>query len=69
MAGKINKDNFKSGRSKILSTACNESDKEREFFVLIKSIIARGNHAEVHGKQDGTFKIYEVKKNIVTVGK
>lgn len=33
----------------------------------IEAITERGNNAEVKRKKDGSFTVYEVKKNIVTV--
>lgn len=33
--------------------------------ITIKRILAKGNNAEVKGKGDGSYTIYEVKKNLV----
>ena len=33
--------------------------------VAIKRIVAKGNHAEVKQRKDGSLVVYEVKKNIV----
>ena len=32
--------------------------------ITIKRILAKGNNAEVKGKGDGSYTIYEVKKNL-----
>lgn len=36
-------------------------------WTAVCSITDRGNNAEVKRKKDGSFTVYEVKKNIVTV--
>ncbi len=40
---------------------------EDDFLIMskIRSIIGRGNNAEVKGRKDGTLTVMEVKKNIV----
>lgn len=38
---------------------------EKEVVKAIREITGRGNNAEVKRKSDGTFIVYEVKKNIV----
>lgn len=46
-----------------------EQMKERVIglWTAVCSITDRGNNAEVKRKKDGSFTVYEVKKNIVTV--
>ena len=39
---------------------------DEKILTAIKSILLRGNNAEVRKKTDGTIVVYEVKKNIVS---
>ena len=41
------------------------SEDDSAIMRKIRSIIGRGNNAEVKGKKDGTITVMEVKKNIV----
>ncbi len=61
-------DKSKAARQKIdrslqMSSAAAEDDSV--IMSKIRSIIDRGNNAEVKGKKDGSITIMEVKKNIV----
>ena len=53
----------KNDRPLQMSSAVTEDD----FVIMskIRSIIGRGNNAEVKGKKDGSLTVMEVKKNIV----
>ena len=52
-----------------MSIATCEQKKERVvgLWMAVCAITERGNNAEVRRKKNGTFTVYEVKKNIVTV--
>lgn len=50
-------------RSPQISSAAAEDDSV--IMSKIRSIIGRGNNAEVNGKKDGSLTVMEVKKNIV----
>ena len=50
-------------RSPQMSSAAAEDDSV--IMSKIRSIIGRGNNAEVKGKKDGSLTVMEVKKNIV----
>ncbi len=50
-------------RSTQISSAAAEDDSV--IMSKIRSIIGRGNNAEVKGKKDGSLTVMEVKKNIV----
>ena len=52
-----------------MNIATCEQMKERVvgLWMAVCAITERGNNAEVRRKKDGTFTVYEVKKNIVTV--
>lgn len=39
---------------------------DKQIIEAIKRITERGSNAEVKQKKDGTYAVYEVKKNIVT---
>lgn len=41
------------------------SPVDTNMVVTIKRILAKGNHAEVKAKTDGSYTIYEVKKSLV----
>lgn len=38
--------------------------EEIKVMAEVKRIIAKGNSVEIKGNKDGTYKVYEVKKNI-----
>lgn len=42
----------------------NEEDKR--IITIIRSIVNKGNNAEIKKKKDGTLNVYEVKKKICT---
>lgn len=41
------------------------SEDDKRVVVTIKRITARGNHAEVKRKADGSLTVYEVKKRVM----
>lgn len=41
------------------------SPSDTNMVIAIKRILAKGNHAEVKAKTDGSYTIYEVKKSMV----
>ena len=41
--------------------------EELEILNVIHTITGRGNDAEVRKKRDGTFAVYEIKRNMVSV--
>lgn len=45
----------------------NQIEEAINLLNAVSSIVNRGNNAEIKRKRDGTFTVYEVKKNIVTV--
>lgn len=45
----------------------NQIEEAINLLNAVSSIVDRGNNAEIKRKRDGTFTVYEVKKNIVTV--
>lgn len=44
-----------------------EEARALSLWEMVVRITERGNNAEVKRKKDGSFTVYEVKKNIVTV--
>ena len=44
-----------------------QQEKVMNLWKSVCAITDRGNNAEVKRKKDGSFTVYEVKKNIVTV--
>ncbi len=44
-----------------------QQERVMNLWKAVCAITDRGNNAEVKRKKDGTFTVYEVKKNIVTV--
>lgn len=41
--------------------------EDEKIVVLLHKICSRGNSAEVKQNKDGTLKVYEIKKNIVSM--
>ena len=41
--------------------------EDLEMLNVIRKITSKGNDAEVRKKRDGTFAVYEIKRNMVTV--
>ena len=46
---------------------CVLQPEELEILNVIHTITGRGNDAEVRKKRDGTFAVYEIKRNMVSV--
>lgn len=55
------------GVSKDVLNDKNQIKKAINLLKAVSSITDRGNNAEIKRKKDGSFTVYEVKKNIVTV--
>ncbi len=43
------------------------SEKDKEVIIKIRKIVDRGNNVEIKKTKDGELKVFEVKKNIVSV--
>lgn len=59
--------NKTAGQNTVRLPQMSSTTAEDDFLIMskIRSIIGRGNNAEVKGRKDGTLTVMEVKKNIV----